>query len=110
MACPSRTSIERPRTSSRQGTSSVSISWITQFGVTRAKWTATARASGPLGLCGAIAIECVSAIAAILRASQRPPQWERCGWMTWHALRSISSRNWLLPTSRSPVAIGIRRR
>src|SRR5690606_6837958 len=82
-------------------------SWMIQLGVAAAKWIVAAVAIGPFGLWGATAIWCASAIDAIFRASQRPPQCERSGWMMWQARFAIRSRNCALPTRRSPVAIGM---
>ncbi len=95
-------------TSSRHGTSEVTASQMMYDGVASPSSIEAAVETGPCGLCGASATRWISARAAIRRTSVRPPQWVMSGWITLQAPFVRSSLNGPAPTSRSPVAIGVR--
>ena len=62
---------------------------------------------GPPGLCGATGTLYMSASAAILRISEKPPACIRSGWTMRQPPFSRSSRYSKRDSRRSPVAIGV---
>ena len=73
------------------------------------KCSAATPAMGPSGLCGANATPTVSAMAAILGVSHRPPAWQMSGWAMSSARALSAAWNAARLCSRSPAAIGIPR-
>ena len=78
-----------------------------KFGIAAAICTLAAHATGPFGLWGATCTCSISAIEAMRRISEMPPQWQMSGWIMSTSERESSSLKPHLKKSRSPVASSV---